>query len=182
MIRLEPLGRGEGFIFENKIKEGTIPSELISSVEKGVIQALEKGVLLGFPVTDLKIQLYDGSYHDIDSSDIAFQIAGTMAVQNGVKTAGMTLLEPIMKLEVTVPDNFMGTVIGDVSSRRGKLLATDKRGRATVIKAYAPLAELSGYVTVLRSLTEGRGIAYMEPSHYEEVPQSVVKQMSESRK
>ncbi|PIZ64024.1 elongation factor G [Candidatus Roizmanbacteria bacterium CG_4_10_14_0_2_um_filter_39_13] len=174
MIRLEPLGRGEGFIFENKIKGGTIPSEFISSVEKGVIQALEKGVLLGFPVTDLKIQLYDGSYHDIDSSDIAFQIAGTMAVQNGVKSAGMTLLEPIMKLEVTVPDNFMGTAIGDISSRRGKVLGTENRNKVTIIKAYAPLAELSGYATVLRSLTEGRGVFYMEPSHYEEVPKNVI--------
>ncbi len=174
MIRLEPLGRGEGFIFENKIKGGTIPSEFISSVEKGVIQALEKGVLLGFPVTDLKIQLYDGSYHDIDSSDIAFQIAGTMAVQNGVKTAGMTLLEPIMKLEVTVPDNFMGTAIGDISSRRGKVLGSENRNKVTIIKAYAPLAELSGYATVLRSLTEGRGVFYMEPSHYEEVPKNVI--------
>ncbi|MDP4011439.1 MAG: elongation factor G, partial [Candidatus Roizmanbacteria bacterium] len=177
MIRLEPLGRGEGFIFENKIKGGTIPSEFISSVEKGVIQALEKGVLLGFPVTDLKIQLYDGSYHDIDSSDIAFQIAGTMAVQNGVKSAGMTLLEPIMKLEVTVPDNFMGTAIGDISSRRGKVLGTEKRNKVTIIKAYAPLAELSGYATVLRSLTEGRGVFYMEPSHYEQVPKNVIASM-----
>jgi len=174
MIRLEPLGRGEGFIFENKIKGGAIPSEFISSVEKGVIQALEKGVLLGFPVTDLKIQLYDGTYHDIDSSDIAFQIAGTMAVQNGVKSAGMTLLEPIMKLEVTVPDNFMGTAIGDISSRRGKVLGTENRNKVTIIKAYAPLAELSGYATVLRSLTEGRGVFYMEPSHYEEVPKNVI--------
>ncbi|PIZ66307.1 elongation factor G [Candidatus Roizmanbacteria bacterium CG_4_9_14_0_2_um_filter_39_13] len=177
MIRLEPLGRGEGFMFENKIKGGTIPSEFISSVEKGVIQALEKGVLLGFPVTDLKIQLYDGSYHDIDSSDIAFQIAGTMAVQNGVKSAGMTLLEPIMKLEVTVPDNFMGTAIGDISSRRGKVLGTEKRNKVTIIKAYAPLAELSGYATVLRSLTEGRGVFYMEPSHYEQVPKNIIASM-----
>jgi len=177
MIKLEPLGKGEGFVFENKIRGGSIPSEFISSVEKGVRQALEKGVLLGFPLTDLKIILYDGSYHDVDSSDVAFQIAGAMAVQNGVKQAGVTLLEPIMKLEVTVPDDFMGTAIGDISSRRGKVLGTEKRNKVTVIKAYAPLAELSGYATVLRSLTEGRGVFYMEPSHYEEVPKNVIASM-----
>jgi len=177
LIRMEPLGRGEGFIFENKIKGGTIPSEFIPSIEKGIRQALEKGVLLGYPLTDLKIELYDGSYHDVDSSDIAFQIAGSMALQDGVKKAGAALLEPIMKLEVTVPDDYMGTAIGDVSSRRGKVLGTEKRNKVTIIKAYAPLAELSGYATVLRSLTEGRGVFYMEPSHYEEVPKSIVAAM-----
>lgn len=179
VITVEPMGRGEGFIFENKIKGGAIPGEFIGSVEKGITQALEKGVLLGYPLVDLKVKLIDGSYHDVDSSDIAFQIAGSMALQNATKLAGMVLLEPIMKLEVTVPDDFMGVVIGDISSKRGKILGTEKRGRATVIKAYAPLAELSGYVTILRSLTEGRGISYMEPSHYEEVPQNIVKAMTE---
>lgn len=177
LIRLQPLGRGEGFKFVNKIKGGTIPSEFIPSIEKGVIQALNKGVLLGFPIVDLEVTLYDGSYHDVDSSDIAFQIAGTMALQDGMKKAGMVLLEPIMNLEVTVPDNYMGTAIGDVSSRRGKVLGTEKRNKVTVIKAHAPLAELSGYATVLRSLTEGRGVFYMEPSHYEEVPKSIVAAM-----
>lgn len=177
LLKLEPLGRGEGFIFENNIKGGTIPSEFIPSVEKGVRSALEKGVLLGFPITDLKVSLYDGSYHDVDSSDIAFQIAGTMALQDGVQKGGATLLEPIMRLEITVPDEFMGTAIGDVSSRRGKVLGTEKRNRVTVIKAYAPLAELSGYATVLRSLTEGRGVFYMEPSHYEEVPKNLIASM-----
>lgn len=177
LLKLEPLGRGEGFIFENNIKGGTIPSEFIPSVEKGVRSALEKGVLLGFPITDLKVTLYDGSYHDVDSSDIAFQIAGTMALQDGVEKGGATLLEPIMRLEITVPDEFMGTAIGDVSSRRGKVLGTEKRNRVTVIKAYAPLAELSGYATVLRSLTEGRGVFYMEPSHYEEVPKNILATM-----
>ena len=130
-------------------------------------------------MVDLQVTLYDGSYHDVDSSDIAFKIAGSMALQDGAKKAGISLLEPIMKMEVTVPDEFMGTVIGDLSSKRGKILGTDKKGKATVIKAYAPLAELSGYVTTLRSLTEGRGIPYMEPSHYEEVPQNVVRAMQE---
>ncbi|NTU73355.1 elongation factor G, partial [Candidatus Roizmanbacteria bacterium] len=179
LIKMEPLGRGEGIVFENKIKGGSIPGEFIGSIQKGVMEACEKGVLLGFPVVDMKIVLYDGSYHEVDSSDIAFKIAGSMAVQDGAKKADMVLLEPIMKLEVTVPDEFMGTAIGDISSKRGKVLGTEKRGRATVIKAYAPLAELSGFATVLRSLTEGRGIFYMEPSHYEEVPQNLVKAMIE---
>ncbi len=177
LLKMEPQGRGEGFVFVNAVRGGTIPSEFIPSVEKGVKQALEKGVLLGFPMTDLKVTLYDGSYHDVDSSDIAFQIAGSMALQDGAKKAGMSLLEPIMKLEITVPDDFMGTAIGDVSSRRGKVLGTEKKNKVTIIKATAPLAELSGYATVLRSLTEGRGVFYMEPSHYEEVPQNLVQEM-----
>lgn len=177
VIKLEPLGRGEGFKYVNKIKGGAIPSEFIPSIEKGIIEAMEKGVLLGYPLTDFQVTVFDGSYHDVDSSDIAFKIAGSMALQSGAKQAGLVLLEPIMKLEVTVPEDFMGVTIGDVSSRRGKILGTEKRGTATIIKAYAPLAELSGYVTILRSLTEGRGISYMEPSHYEEVPQNIVQAM-----
>ncbi len=181
IIKVEPLGRGEGFKFIDKIKGGTIPSEFVGSVEKGITEALDKGVLLGFPLTDLQVTLFDGSYHDVDSSDIAFKIAGAMALSNGCKQAGLTLLEPIMKLEVTVPDEFMGVVIGDISSKRGKILGTDKRGKSTVIRAYAPLAELSGYVTILRSLTEGRGISYLEPSHYEEVPQNILKGLLEKK-
>ncbi len=181
LIRVRPLGRGEGFRFLNKIKGGNIPGEFIPSVEKGVIEAMEKGVLLGYPMTDLEVELYDGSAHDVDSSDIAFKIAGSMALQDAAKKAGLQLLEPIMKLEVTVPEEYMGVTIGDISSKRGKILGSEKRGNSTVIKAYVPLGELSGYVTVLRSLTEGRGIPYMEPSHYEEVPQNVVKSMAESR-
>jgi len=181
LIKLEPLGRGEGFKFVNKIRGASIPGEFIPSVEKGVIEAMEKGVLLGYPLTDLQVTLYDGSYHDVDSSDIAFKIAGSMALQDGAKKAGLTLLEPIMKLEVTVPEEFMGVTIGDISSKRGKILGTERRGKAVIIKAYAPLAELSGYVTILRSLTEGRGIPYMEPSHYEEVPRNIIKTMVETR-
>lgn len=177
VIKIEPLGRGEGFKFVNKIKGGAIPSEFIPSVEKGVIEALEKGVLLGYPMTDLQVTLFDGSYHDVDSSDIAFKIAGSMALQDAAKQAGIALLEPIMKLEVTVPENFMGVVIGDISSKRGKILGTEKRARAVVIKGTVPLAEMSGYATIIRSLTEGRGIFYMEPSHYEEVPQNIVNSM-----
>lgn len=181
VITVEPLGRGEGFKFINKIKGGVIPSEFIPSIEKGVIEAMEKGVLLGYPMIDLQVTLFDGSYHDVDSSDIAFKIAGSMALQDASKRAGITLIEPIMKLEVTVPEEFMGVVIGDISSKRGKILGTEKKAKSIVIKAYAPLAELSGYVTILRSLTEGRGIPYMEPSHYEEVPQNIIKSMVETK-
>ena len=177
LIKLAPLGRGEGFKFLNQIKGGTIPSEFIPSVEKGVIEAMEKGVLLGFPITDMQVALYDGSYHDVDSSDIAFKIAGSMALTDGVRRAGITLLEPIMKLEITVPEEFMGVAIGDVSSKRGKILGTEKKAKAVVITSYAPLAELSGYATNLRSLTEGRGVFYMEPSHYEDVPGNIVQTM-----
>jgi len=177
VMYLEPLPAGSGFVFEDKVKGGAIPKEFITSVEKGLTEAKEKGVILGFPMVDFKATLFDGSYHDVDSSDIAFKIAASMALQDGAKKADPKLLEPIMKLEVTIPDEFMGVVIGDISSKRGKILGTDKRGRATIIKAYVPLGELSGYVTSLRSLTQGRGVSYMEPSHYEEVPANVLKNL-----
>jgi elongation factor G len=180
-LRLTPLGRGEGYRYVNAIKGGAIPQEFIPSVEKGVVEAMEKGVLLGYPVTDLEVTLYDGTYHDVDSSDMAFKIAGSMGLQEGAKKAGLALLEPIMKMETTVPDEFMGTVIGDLSSRRGKILGTEKRGNSTIVKANAPLAELSGYATTIRSLTQGRGFFYMEPSHYEEVPRSIVEEMKSKR-
>ena len=180
-LKIEPLGRGEGFKFINAVKGGSIPNEFIPSVEKGVIEARDKGALLGYPLTDLQVTLYDGTYHDVDSSDIAFKIAGSMALTDGARKAGISLLEPIMMVEVTVPDEFMGTIIGDLSSRRGKIQGTDKRGHSTVIKAFAPLSELSGYVTTVRSLTEGRGIPYMEPSHYEKVPGNLVEKMKLER-
>jgi len=181
LIKMNPLGRGEGIKFSNKIKGGSIPSEFIGSVEKGVKEALEKGVLLGFPVVDVEVVLYDGSYHDVDSSDIAFKIAGSMAITDTSKRAGLTLLEPIMKLEMTVPEEFMGEVIGDISSKRGRILGTEKRSKLVVIKTSSPLAELSGYSTSLRSLTEGRGFFYMEPSHYEQVPTNILKAMLEKK-
>lgn len=180
-LKLEPLGRGEGFEFVNAVKGGAIPAEFIPSVEKGVKEALEKGVLLGYMMTDLKVTLYDGTFHDVDSSDMAFKIAGSIGMQEGAKKSGMSLLEPIMKLEVTVPEEFMGTIIGDLSSRRGKVQGTEKRGQSVIISGFAPLAELSGYVTTVRSLTQGRGIPYMEPAHYEEVPQSVVQKLLSER-
>ena len=141
-------------------------------------QAAENGVLAGYPLTDVKVTLYDGSYHDVDSSDIAFQIAGSMALQDGVKKASPVLLEPIMKVEVTTPDEFMGDVIGDLSAKRAQILGTNKRGNATIIIAMVPLAELSGYSTKLRSISQGRASYYMEPSHYEEVPKNIQEQIT----
>jgi len=176
-LRIAPLGRGEGFEFVNAIKGGSIPSEFIPSVEKGVRETLEKGVLLGYPVTDLKVTLYDGTYHDVDSSDIAFKIAGSMAFQSAAKKAGLKLLEPIMKVEVTTPEEFMGTVIGDLSSKRAQILGTEERGNVRIILASVPLSELSGYATTLRSMSQGRAIPYVEPSHYEEVPNNIVQAM-----
>ncbi|MEK7577876.1 MAG: elongation factor G [Patescibacteria group bacterium] len=173
LIRIEPKARGEGFEFVDAIKGGTIPNEYIPAVGKGIKEALENGILAGYPLVDIQATLYDGSYHDVDSSEIAFKIAGSMAVQDAVKKAQPTILEPIMKTEVTTPDEYMGDVIGDLSSRRAQVVGTQKRGTVTVILATVPLAELSGYATVLRSLSKGRATYYMEPSHYEEVPKNI---------
>jgi elongation factor G len=173
LLRIEPLGRGEGFVWESAIKGGSIPSEFISPIEKGVKEKLEQGILAGYPLTDIKVTVYDGSYHDVDSSEIAFKIAGSLAVEEAARKADMVLLEPIMKVEVTTPDEFMGDVIGDLSSRRAQIQGTDKRGMMTIINALTPLAELSGYATKLRSISQGRASFYMEPSHYEEVPVNI---------
>jgi len=177
LLRIAPKGRGEGYEFVDAIKGAAIPNEFIPSVEKGVKEALEKGVLAGYPLVDLKVTLFDGSFHEVDSSDIAFKIAGSMALQHAAKQANLVLLEPIMKVEVTTPDEFMGTVIGDLSSKRAQILATEKRGKVSIITAMVPLAELSGYATTLRSLSQGRATYYMEPSHYEEVPKNITEKI-----
>jgi elongation factor G len=176
-LRLEPKPRGEGFEFVNAIKGGAIPAEFITSVEKGARESVENGALLGYPVVDVKITLYDGSYHDVDSSDGAFKIAASMAFQAAAKKADITLLEPVMMVEVTTPAEYMGDVIGDLSSKRAQIMGTEERSRATIIKAMVPLAELSGYATQLRSMSQGRASYYMEPSHYEEVPQNIIQQL-----
>jgi len=173
MIKIEPKARGEGFEFIDAIKGGAIPNEFIAPIGKGIKEAMENGVLAGYPLVDMSATLYDGSYHDVDSSEMAFKIAGSMALQDAVKHADPTLLEPIMKVEVTTPDEYMGDCIGDLSARRAQILGTEKRGTVTVILAMVPLAELSGYATVLRSLSKGRATYYMEPSHYEEVPKNI---------
>ncbi len=173
LVRVEPKGRGEGFEFVSEIKGGAIPQEFIPAIEKGVKEKLETGILAGYPVVDVKVAVFDGSYHDVDSSDIAFKIAGSLAVEEAAKRAQLVLLEPIMKVEVTIPEDFMGDVIGDLSAKRAQILSSDHRGNSVVITSLVPLAEMSGYVTTLRSMTQGRGSAYMEPSHYEEVPQNI---------
>lgn len=172
-LRVEPLPRGDGNEFVSEIVGGAIPKEFIPAVEKGVIEAEESGILAGYPMVDLKVALYDGSYHEVDSSEIAFKIAASMALKEAAKKADPVLLEPIMKLEVVTPEEFMGDVIGDLSSKRARIEATEQRGNARVVKTLVPLAEMFGYATALRSLTSGRASFNMEPSHYEEVPANI---------
>jgi elongation factor G len=176
-LRVEPKGRGEGYEFKNAIRGASIPQNFIPSVEKGVKEAMENGVLAGFPLVDMQITLYDGTYHDVDSSDIAFKIAGSMALQSAVKKAQLALLEPIMKVEVTSPEDFLGEVIGDLSSKRAQIQSTETKASVKVITALVPLAELTGYATRLRSLTQGRASYYMEPSHYDQVPQNIAEEI-----
>jgi len=176
-LRVEPKPRGEGNEFVDAIKGGAIPQEFVKAVEKGVKDTEENGILLGYPMVDIKVTCYDGSYHDVDSSEIAFKIAASQALQAATKKADLTLLEPIMKVEVTTPSEFMGDVIGDLSSKRAQIMGTEERHKATIIMAMVPLAELSGYATTLRSMSQGRASYYMEPSHYEEVPQNIQAQM-----
>ncbi len=173
LLRLEPRERGEGFEFESEIKGAAIPENFIPAIEKGAKEALEKGIIAGYPMVDVKVVVFDGSYHEVDSSDMAFKIAGSMATQKAAKRANPILLEPIMKLEVNAPDKFLGQVIGDLSSRRAKILGTETRGKVKTINSLVPLAEARGYATAIRSLTQGRGSFYMEPSHYEQVPKNI---------
>ena len=177
LLRVEPRGRGEGFEFKSEIKGAAIPSEFIPAIEKGVKEKMENGIMAGFPMVDMLVAVYDGSFHEVDSSEIAFKIAGSLAVEEAARAAEMILLEPIMKLEVSTPEEFMGDVIGDLSSKRAQIQGTEKKGKMTVILALAPLAELSGYATKLRSISQGRASYYMEPSHYEEVPKNIAEQI-----
>jgi elongation factor G len=176
-LRIKPKARGEGFEFIDAIKGGAIPAEFVKAIEKGVKETLDNGILLGYPVIDMEVTVYDGSYHDVDSSEVAFKIAASKALQAASQKAGITLLEPIMKVEVTTPSEFMGDVIGDLSAKRAQISGTEERGKATIILAMVPLSELSGYSTTIRSMSQGRASYYMEPSHYEEVPQNIIQQM-----
>jgi elongation factor G len=176
-LRVKPKPRGEGFEFIDAIKGGAIPAEFIKAIEKGVKETLDNGILLGYPVVDMEVTVYDGSFHDVDSSEVAFKIAASKALQAASKKADMALLEPIMKVEVTTPSEFMGDVIGDLSAKRAQIMGTEERGKATIVLAMVPLAELSGYSTTIRSMSQGRASYYMEPSHYEEVPKNIVEQM-----
>jgi elongation factor G len=172
VINMEPSGPGAGFIFEDKIVGGVIPREYIAPVEQGIKEALENGVLAGYPMVDVKVELIYGSYHEVDSSEMAFKIAGSMAFKEAAKRASPVLLEPMMNVEVVVPDAYMGDVLGDLSSRRGKIGGMTQRGEAQVIAATVPLAEMFGYSTKLRSMSQGRAVYSMEFAHYEEVPKS----------
>lgn len=181
MIRVEPRARGEGYEFVSEIVGGAIPREFIPAIEKGVKETLDTGVLAGYPMVDVKVAVTDGSYHDVDSSEAAFKIAGSIGLKDAVKGADGAILEPIMKLEVTCPEDFMGDVIGDISSRRGRIEGTESRGNARVVRATVPLAEMFGYATQLRSMTQGRGSFSMEPLTYEEVPTNIAKNLIESK-
>ena len=180
-FEMEPLEPGKGIEFESKIVGGVVPKEYVKPTEEGIREAAESGILAGYPVIDFKATLVDGSYHDVDSSEMAFKIAGSMAFKEGCKQAKSVILEPIMKVEITVPEEYMGDVIGDVNSRRGKMEGLEARNGMQIIRAFIPLSEMFGYATDLRSKTQGRGTYAMEPSHYEEVPKSVLEQIVASR-
>lgn len=181
-IHIAPLERGKGFEFIDEVKGGNIPQEYIPAVEKGIEEAVSKGVVAGYPLVDLAVTLYDGSYHEVDSSEMAFKIAGSMALQSAVKNAKPVLLEPVMKVQIIVPSDFLGDVTGDVSAKRGKIIEMGERGNVRVIEAYIPLSELFGYSTSLRSMTQGRGSFSMEFSNYEEVPQNIATAIIEGKK
>ena len=180
-LEMEPLEAGKGIEFESKIVGGVVPKEYIKPIEEGVREAAQSGILAGYPVIDFKATLVDGSYHEVDSSEMAFKIAGSMAFKEGCKQAKSVILEPIMKVEVTVPEEYMGDVIGDINSRRGRLEGMEAVQGNQVIRCFIPLSEMFGYATDLRSKTQGRGTYSMEPSHYEEVPKSVLEQIVASR-
>jgi elongation factor G len=172
VINMMPAEPGQGFIFEDKIVGGSIPNEYIGPVEQGIEEALENGVLAGYPVVDVKVELIDGSYHDVDSSEMAFKIAGSMAFKEAAHRARPVLLEPVMDVEVVSPADYLGDVMGDLSSRRGKISGMTQRATAQVIKAHVPLSEMFGYSTTLRSMSQGRAVYTMQFAHYEEVPKA----------
>ena len=172
-LEISPREAGEGFLFENKVVGGAIPKEYIGPIENGVKEAMENGVVAGYPMVDIKVTVYDGSYHEVDSSEMAFKIAGSMGFRSGATKADPVILEPYMKVEVTVPEDYMGDVIGDLNSRRGRIEGMEARNGAQVINAFVPLSEMFGYATDLRSKTQGRGNYSMEVDHYEDVPRNI---------
>ncbi|MBS1361886.1 elongation factor G [Phascolarctobacterium succinatutens] len=172
-LEITPRKPGEGFLFENKVVGGAIPKEYIAPIEAGVKEAMENGVVAGYPMVDIAVTVYDGSYHEVDSSEMAFKIAGSMGFKSGAEKANPVILEPYMKVEITVPEEYMGDVIGDVNSRRGRIEGMEARNGAQVINAFVPLAEMFGYATDLRSKTQGRGNYSMEVDHYEDVPRNI---------
>lgn len=177
LVHTEDDDKTKTFEFENAIVGGAIPREYIAPVEAGVKEAMQNGVIAGYPVVDLHCKLYDGSYHEVDSSEIAFKLAGSMALQEGVKKANPVIMEPTMRVEVTTPEEFMGDVIGDINSKRGRVDTMEDRAGAKVIRAFVPLAEMFGYATSLRSMTQGRAAYAMEFDHYAEVPGQVAEEL-----
>ncbi|MGD8779023.1 MAG: elongation factor G [Ignavibacteria bacterium] len=180
-VEMEPNEAGKGYEFENAIVGGVIPREYIPAVSKGIEEAMRNGVVAGYPVVDVKVKLYDGSYHDVDSDELSFKVAGSMAFREGASKASPTLLEPIMSVEVVTPEEYLGDVMGDLNSRRGKIEGFSARKDAQVIKAHSPLSEMFGYATRLRSMTQGRAIFTMQFSHYAEVPKSIADEISEKK-
>ncbi|HEY9059159.1 MAG TPA: elongation factor G [Pseudobacteroides sp.] len=180
-IEIEPQEPGAGYLFVNKIVGGAIPKEYIPAIDAGIQEAMNHGVLAGYEVLDIKVTLIDGSYHEVDSSEMAFKIAGSMAFKDGCKKANPVLLEPMMRVDVTVPEEYMGDVIGDLNSRRGRIEGMEARGGAQVVKSFVPLSEMFGYATTLRSRTQGRGVYSMQFDHYEEVPKNIQEGISKSR-
>ena len=168
-IKVEPLKRGEGFVFEDKIIKGVIPKEYIPAVEQGIREALDNGILAGFPVVDIKVTLFDGSYHEVDSSELAFKVAGSMGFKEAARKAKPVILEPIMKVQITLPESYVGDVMGDLNSRKAKVIRFEMKSKFAVIDAEVPLAEMFGYASTLRSMTQGRGNFIMEFSHYLEL-------------
>jgi elongation factor G len=177
-IRIYPREAGEGFEFKNSIVGGAIPKEFIPKIEDGIKEAMQNGPLAGYQVVDIGVELFDGSYHEVDSSEMAFKIAASMAFREAAKKAGPVLLEPIFKIEATVPEEYMGDVIGDVSSRRGRIEGSDIQSGAAIIRGFVPLSEMFGYATDLRSKTQGRGVYVMQFDHFERLPQNLLETLA----
>ena len=181
VIEVEPLEAGKGYEFVNKIVGGVVPKEYVPSIDSGIRDAMNSGIIAGYQVLDVKVTLVDGSYHEVDSSEMAFKVAGSMAFKEAMRKADPVLLEPIMKVDVTTPDEYMGDVMGDLNSRRGKIEGMDAIAGAQNIHAFVPLSEMFGYATDLRSSTQGRAVYSMQPSHYDQVPKSVQEKIAEGR-
>jgi elongation factor G len=177
IIEIEPLEAGAGFEFVNKVVGGAIPKEYIAPIEAGIREAMSTGVLTSNPMVDIRATIYDGSYHEVDSSEMAFKIAGSMGFKNGAAKANPVLLEPVFKVEVTTPEEYLGAVLGDFNSRRGRMEGMEQRGNAQIIRGFVPLSEMFGYATDLRSLTQGRAQHSMQFSHYDEVPRSIAEEI-----
>jgi elongation factor G len=182
ILQVEPQERGKGITVDNKVTGGNIPKEYIPAVKKGVQEALLNGVLHGSPVIDMKIEIMDGSYHEVDSNELAFKMAAIFAVKDAMQKAGPILLEPIMSVECSTPDEYQGDILGDINRRRGKIMNVDSKNLTSVVKAEVPLAEMFGYVNTIRSLSRGRAAYSMEPSHFEQVPSSVLAQVTQQKK